>query len=218
MQFPQEQLGTRYDLAAIRILVDPNDPGELEVPDWDDASRKKVADALTVLGATLPDWRGATGRKDEVDPVRHLIVTATGWRLNPDRDAVYLNITPRKNDGKTVYKLSVKDVPADHERVELHGAARSSTSRDLERYVDVPGGAAAPVASASEKDNCDRWRTSGCSATLPWPVQGPDLPEPVSSRQMARGDHRTARRCASILTSDLTGIDAAGGREASTRH
>jgi hypothetical protein len=57
-----------------------------------DASRKKVADALTVLGATVTDWRGAAGRKDEVDPVRHLIVTATGWGLNPEKDAIYLNI------------------------------------------------------------------------------------------------------------------------------
>ena len=39
------------------------------------------------------------GREDEVDPVRHLIVTATGWGLNPDKDAIYLNVTPSKNDG-----------------------------------------------------------------------------------------------------------------------
>ena len=132
--FSKKQVGSRYAMAAIRILVDPNDPedvkqvnalqdavkveqpggpGKFEVPKWDDASRKKVADALTVLGATLPDWRGAAGRKDEVDPVRHLIVTATGWGLNPDKDAVYLNIVPSKNDGRTVHKLNVKDVPVD---------------------------------------------------------------------------------------------------------
>ena len=113
--FSKEQIGSRYAMAAIRILVDPNDPkdvkqvnalqdavkveqpggpGKFEVPNWDDASRKKVADALTVLGATLPDWRGAAGRKDQVDPVRHLIVTATGWGLNPDKDAIYLNVVP----------------------------------------------------------------------------------------------------------------------------
>jgi hypothetical protein len=64
-------------------------------------------------GASLVDWRGAAGRKGEVDPVRHLIVTATGWGLNPDKDAIYLNITPSKNDGTTIYKLNVKDVPVD---------------------------------------------------------------------------------------------------------
>ena len=72
-----------------------------------------MRDALTVLGATLVDWRGAAGRRGEVDPVRHLIVTATGWGLNPDKDAIYLNVTPSKNDGTTIYKLNVKDVPVD---------------------------------------------------------------------------------------------------------
>jgi hypothetical protein len=74
---------------------------------------KKVEDALVVLGSTLPDWRHAAGRKGEVDPIRHLIVTATGWGLNPDKDAIYLNVTPAKNDGTTIYKLNAKDVPVD---------------------------------------------------------------------------------------------------------
>ena len=130
----REQVGTRYALAAIRTLVDPNDPkdvaqvnalqdaikveqpsgpGKFETPDWDKASQRKLNDALAVLGSTLPDWRHAAGRKDEVDPIRHLIVTATGWGLNPDRDAIYLNVTPAKNDGATIYTLNVKDVPVD---------------------------------------------------------------------------------------------------------
>jgi hypothetical protein len=130
----KDKIGTRYALAAIRILVDPNDPkdvdqvhtlqdavkveqpggpGKFEVPNWDEASRKKVADALVVLGQTIPDWRHAAGRKDEVDPIRHLIVTATGWGLNPDKDAIYLSVTPKQNDGKTTYQLTVKDVPVD---------------------------------------------------------------------------------------------------------
>ena len=130
----REQIGTRYAVAAIRILVNPSDPkdvaqvnalqdavkveqpggpGKFEVPNWDEASQKKVRDALVVLGETIPDWRRAAGRRDEVDPVRHLIVTATGWGLNPDKDAIYLNVTPSKNDGTTIYKLNVKDVPVD---------------------------------------------------------------------------------------------------------
>ena len=72
-----------------------------------------MRDALTVLGTTLLEWRGAAGRRDQVDPVRHLIVTATGWGLNPDKDAMYLNVVPSKNDGTTIYKLRVKDVPVD---------------------------------------------------------------------------------------------------------
>ena len=39
--------------------------------------------------------------------------SAAGWGGNPDKDATYLNITPANNDGTTVYKLNVKDVPVD---------------------------------------------------------------------------------------------------------
>ena len=45
--------------------------------------------------------------------MRHLIGTAAGWGGNPDKDAIYLNVTPAKNDGTTVYRLTVKDVPVD---------------------------------------------------------------------------------------------------------
>ena len=42
-----------------------------------------------------------------------MIGTAAGWGGNPDKDATYLSITPTKNDGTTVYKVNVKDVPVD---------------------------------------------------------------------------------------------------------
>jgi hypothetical protein len=38
---------------------------------------------------------------------------AAAWVGNPVKDAIYLNVTPPKNDGKTIYKLDVKDVPID---------------------------------------------------------------------------------------------------------
>ena len=97
---------------AIKV-EQPGGPSSFEVPNWDQASQKKVRDALVVLGETIPDWRHAAGRRNAVDPVRHLIVTATGWGLNPDKDAMYLNVTPSKNDGTTIYRLNVKDVPVD---------------------------------------------------------------------------------------------------------
>jgi hypothetical protein len=126
-------IGTRYVFAAIRILVDPADPqdvkqahalqdavkvtqkssGTLETPIWDPESQKKVREALLVLNETLPDLRRAGGRRGEVDPVRHLIATASAWGLNPEKDAIYLTVTPTRNDGTTVYRLNVKDVPVD---------------------------------------------------------------------------------------------------------
>ena len=129
----KDKVGTRYVVAAIRTLVDPVNPkdveevhglqdaikvsqkatGAFEAPDWDQASQKKVRDALLVLGSTIPDFKKAFGTKAEVDPIRHLIGTAMGWGGNPDKDAIYLNVTPAKNDGTTVYKLDVKNVPVD---------------------------------------------------------------------------------------------------------
>jgi hypothetical protein len=129
--FTRDTVGTRYMVAAVRTLIDPVDPndvaqvhalqdairasqdgtGKFEIPNWDQASQKKVRDALLVLGSTIPDFRKAFGTKQQVDPVRHLIGTAVGWGGNPDKDATYLNVTPVHNDGSTIYKLNVGDVP-----------------------------------------------------------------------------------------------------------
>jgi hypothetical protein len=132
--FTRDQIGTRYVLLEFRTFIDPNDPkdieqvhalqdavkvnqpggpGRLELPNWDQASLKTVRDALLVLNSTLPDLRRASGLPGQVDPVRHLIATASAWGLNPDKEAIYLNVTPPKNDGTTVHRLSVKDVPVE---------------------------------------------------------------------------------------------------------
>jgi len=126
-------IGTRYVVAAVRTLADPGDPAELdaahalqdaieveqegegsfEVPAWDAASQKKVRDALLVLASTLPDTRGMYGSREEVDPVRFLIGAAQGWGANPADEALYLNVVPDRNDGRTVYTLTVGEVPVD---------------------------------------------------------------------------------------------------------
>lgn len=131
--FSKDQVGTRYVLIGVRTFVDPNEPGDLknahalqdaikvdpagkgsfDAPHWDPASQKKVRDALIVLSGMLPDTKRMFGTKEDTDPVRHLIGTASGWGGNPDKDATYIIVTPPKNDGKTVYKLTVKDVPVD---------------------------------------------------------------------------------------------------------
>lgn len=129
----REKVGTRYAIVAVRTLVDPadpkdvqqvhalqdaikvkqNGPGTFVVPAWDPASQKKVRDALLVLASTLPDANRMFGTKAQVDPVRRLIGAASAWGGNPDKEAIYLNVTPARNDGTTVYKLNVKDVPVD---------------------------------------------------------------------------------------------------------
>jgi len=42
-----------------------------------------------------------------------LIGAASTWGANSPKDAIYLNVTPELNDGKTAYRLTVKDVPVD---------------------------------------------------------------------------------------------------------
>ena len=79
----------------------------------DQTSQKKVREALLALATTLPDTKGMFGAKEAVDPVRRLIGSASAWGGNPEKDALYLNVTPALNDGGTIYKLDVKDVPVD---------------------------------------------------------------------------------------------------------
>lgn len=131
--FSRAQVGTRYLLIGLRTLVEPTNEqdmraahalqdatrveqaaiGRYEIPDWDDASQTAVRKALLALGATLPDADRSFGTRDQVDPVRHLIGTATAWGGNPEREASYLMVTPTRNDGRTVYRLTVRDVPVD---------------------------------------------------------------------------------------------------------
>jgi hypothetical protein len=130
----KDEIGTRYVIVAVRILVDPSDskdietvralqdaiqvsqpggPGTFKIPNWDASSQIKVRQALLDLASTVPDTKGMFGPRGKVDPVRRLIGSAAAWGGNPEEDALYLNVTPAHNDGKTVYKVNVKDVPVD---------------------------------------------------------------------------------------------------------
>jgi hypothetical protein len=129
----KENVGTRYVLALIRILIDPNDPhdveevhalqnkisvtqqgpGKFEVPNWDRDSLLKVRNALLVLGEGI-DSKNMFGARGEVDPIKHLIGSAVGWGGAPEEDALYAITTPAENDGTTIHKLTVPaDVPVD---------------------------------------------------------------------------------------------------------
>lgn len=129
----KDKAGTRYVIVAVRTLVNPEDPkdleqvhalqdaikvrqkaeGKFEIPKWDEASQNKVRDALLVLASTADGFKNAFGAKGQVDPIRHLLATAAGWGGNPDKDATYASFSPPNNDGTTVYKLRVKDVPVE---------------------------------------------------------------------------------------------------------
>jgi hypothetical protein len=131
--FDRQAVGTRYLILMIRTFVDPSNPkdlaevhrlqdalrvsqksaGKFDVPNWDAASQGKVRDALLALAGTTTGFKNAFGNEGKVDPVRRLMGAAAGWGGNPDKDATYVGGNPAKNDGKTVHRLTVKDVPVD---------------------------------------------------------------------------------------------------------
>ena len=128
-----EEVGTRYVFIGIRTFADPNDPadmkaanalqdaikveqadiGKLELPNWDKQGVVTLREAINVLTATITNTSGFFGEKDKIDPIYHLFGTAFGWGGNPKEAATYVNFVPEKNDGKTAYTLTVKDVPVD---------------------------------------------------------------------------------------------------------
>ena len=154
--YTKEKIGTRYMMAVVRTLVDPESAkdvqnvnalqdsikieqasiGRFEVPNWDPASQKTIRDALIVLSGHLGENTPPRfGWKDEVDPVMHFIVTAAGWGGNPEAAAVYINVYPKANDGKTVHRLTVKDAPVDgFWSISVYDKGRLFVKNDLNSY------------------------------------------------------------------------------------
>ena len=129
----QEQMGTRYVIIALRTFMDSTSPddikkanalqdkvtvsqaetGSFNVPKWDKTSLLKVRGALATLASTVADTKGFFGDKSKLDRLDFLMGTAAGWGGNPKEGAVYFSHSPEKNDGKTPYTVTVKDVPTD---------------------------------------------------------------------------------------------------------
>jgi para-nitrobenzyl esterase len=130
--YDKEKVGTRYVAFIFRTLANPEDAADMkaannaqdqikvqqagrgnwEAPSWDVESQDKVRAALKILSTC--EYSGARfGRKEEVNPIAHLIGTAIGWGGNPDYAAVYQGEFPRANDDGTVHRLTVEDVPVD---------------------------------------------------------------------------------------------------------
>ena len=158
--FTMEDMGSRYILIGIRTFANPNDPadmkaahalqdavvveqadiGKLELPNWDKQGVVTLRDAINVLNATMSDTSTYFGEKDKLDPIHHLLGTAFGWGGQPKKDAVYLNFVPEKNDGKTPYTLTVKDVPVDAFWSVIVYDSKSwipKNTRDIYSYNDI---------------------------------------------------------------------------------
>ena len=126
-------MGSRYVAVIVRTLVDAEDSddlaeahkaqdglkviqkskGKFEVPNWDHTTLNEIRDALKKLGNYLPSRDKAFGASiKEVDPVAYLVSSADAWGGWKPENAVYQSYVPQKNDGKTSYILTLRDVPA----------------------------------------------------------------------------------------------------------
>jgi para-nitrobenzyl esterase len=154
--FSRQQVGTRYMFAAVRTLANPTDAddikaanaeqdriqvnqqatGRFEIPAWDAAERDRIREALLLLASKS----GATseerfGPRERVDPVQHLLSTASGWGGNPREATVYTSVIPKANDGGTVHRLRVSDVPVDgFWSISVYNAKGFFEKNDLDSY------------------------------------------------------------------------------------
>ncbi len=133
--FDQKTIGTRYIMLGIRTFADPTDPADMAdahrlqdqvrtvqankgdlsgIPDWDEQGMLKLRQAYNTLGSTLPDSSRWFGVKCDRSYLENALGVAVGWGGMQRRDAIYIPVTPEKNDGKTPYVLTVPaNVPVD---------------------------------------------------------------------------------------------------------
>lgn len=132
-ELTEGEVGTRFAMLLFRTFIDAGDPDDLprahamqdgivlegggegpfEAPNWDlealAKARKAVNDLAAVVGL---ESSTSFGRKDEIDPLGHLIGIA-GWAGQPAAMAEGIVGAVEKNDGKTPHVLTVRDVPVD---------------------------------------------------------------------------------------------------------
>ena len=141
--------GTRYVMLLVRTLADPRRtddmaaahrlqdaiiveqprPGTFEVPVWDSASCEAVREEIVALSRQQHiDSSRMFGAKGEVEPLAYLIGAATGWGGLPRSAAVYESGAAARNDGKTVYRLTVTTCPS-----MVSGQSASTTGRVISR-------------------------------------------------------------------------------------
>lgn len=130
----REEVGTRYVMVLFRTFVDPNNPedvasahalqdaiqirqaspGTLELPDWDTESLVATRRQINGLSTGISSFPDALGKRGMVNRLNHFLGTAFGWGGNPERGAMYFNVTPDQNDGNVAYTLTMPaDVPVE---------------------------------------------------------------------------------------------------------
>ena len=127
----RELIGTDYAALIVRILVDPNNPadvtevnrlqdalrldgggtGPFPLPSYDEASQTATRNAILELARGVSKYDHAFGTVEEVDPILHLLGTASGWGGLPEYEATYISVDEHLPVGE--YRLRLQDVPVD---------------------------------------------------------------------------------------------------------
>lgn len=182
--YDRARVGTRYVFVIVRTLANGEDagdlraanllqdrltaeqasPGRFDIPAWDREQLAKVRTSVKDLGRFLgpDDARSMFGTRQAVDPVAHLIGTATGWGGNPREAAVYVSAQPKGNDGIAAHSLTLKDVPVDgFWSISLYNAQGFFEKNDRNAYTLNNLGA------KPDPDGGVTVRFGGCSAATP---------------------------------------------------
>ena len=126
-ELTQELVGSRYAYLIVRTFLDPNDLAAtnalqdglgvegggndpLDVPDWNIDQMMTARDALNTLAKLGISNEGAFGTKEEVDPIKHLIMTAAGWGGMPLKNT-YADLGNVANNDGTPHVVTATDVP-----------------------------------------------------------------------------------------------------------
>lgn len=133
-ELTEENVGTRFAFVLFRTFVDPADADDLatahatqdgilltgggdgpfEAPDWDLETLAEARNAVSDLASAVGfNASRAFGRKDEVNPIDHMVGAMAGWAGQPSSTALGILESVEANDGKTAHAVTVKDVPVD---------------------------------------------------------------------------------------------------------
>lgn len=127
----RENVGTDYAALIVRILVDPNSAedvtevnrlqdalrlagggsGDYPLPDYDEHSQTATRSAILELARGVSTYDHAFGTAAEVDPIMHLLGTASGWGGLPEYEATYISVD--EDLPVAEYRLTLRDVPVD---------------------------------------------------------------------------------------------------------
>ncbi len=127
-----KEFHTPYVWLLVRTLVLNSVPGDLQAAQklqdqisivsasaktythtqYDPVSLSATTELLVALGKGISDNSKAAGTKEQVDPIKQLLLTAYGFGTLPETESLLLTVEPNLPSDKA-YRLNVKDVPVE---------------------------------------------------------------------------------------------------------